>query len=131
MTEGAVAGVDWAKDAHEVLVADSEGERLWGQTVSHDEAGIARLCRTLVTLRVARVAVERPDGLLIERLLDAGLTVLAIHPNMVAAARHRFRAPAGSPTGSTHSCSASWPGPTATASARWLPTATRPKRSEH
>jgi transposase len=95
MAEGAVAGVDWAKDAHEVLVADGEGERLWGETVPHDEAGIARLCRTLVTLGVQRVAVERPDGLLIERLLDAGLTVLAIHPNMVAAARDRFRAAGG------------------------------------
>jgi len=95
MAEGAVAGVDWAKDAHEVLVADGEGERLWGQTVAHDEAGIARLCQTLVTLGVIRVAVERPDGLLIERLLDAGLTVLAIHPNMVAATRDRFRAAGG------------------------------------
>lgn len=95
MAEGAVAGVDWAKDAHEVLVADREGERLWGETVPHDEAGIARLCRTLVTLGVQRVAVERPGGLLIERLLDAGLTVLAIHPNMVAAARDRFRAAGG------------------------------------
>jgi transposase len=89
------AGVDWAKDAHEVLVADGEGERLWGETVPHDEAGIVRLCRTLVTLGVVRVAVERPDGLLIERLLDAGLTVLAIHPNKVAAARDRFRAAGG------------------------------------
>jgi len=95
MAESAVAGVDWAKDAHEVLVADGEGERLWGETVAHDEAGIARLCRTLVTLGVIRVAVERPDGLLVERLLDAGLTVLAIHPNMVAAARDRFRAAGG------------------------------------
>ena len=95
MTEGAVAGVDWAKDTHEVLVADSDGERLWGESVPHDEAGIARLCKTLVTLGVARVAVERPDGLLIERLLDAGLSVLAIHPNQVAAARDRFRAAGG------------------------------------
>jgi transposase len=95
MSDGAVAGVDWAKDAHEVLVADGDGERLWGETVPHDEAGIARLCRTLLTLSVVRVAVERPDGLLIERLLDAGLTVLAIHPNMVAAARDRFRAAGG------------------------------------
>ena len=89
------AGVDWAKDAHEVLVADREGERLWGETVAHDEAGITKLCRTLVTLGVVRVAVERPDGLLIERLLDAGLSVLAIHPNKVAAARDRFRAAGG------------------------------------
>jgi transposase len=94
MNEAVCAGVDWAKDAHEVLVADGEGERLWGETVRHDEAGIAGLCRTLVRLGVVRVAVERPDGLLIERLLDAGLTVLAIHPNKVAAARDRFR-PAG------------------------------------
>ena len=95
MAEGACAGIDWAKDAHEVLVEDGEGERLWGETVPHDEAGIARLCRTLATLGVIRVAVERPDGLLIERLLDTGLTVLAIHPNKVAAARDRFRAAGG------------------------------------
>jgi transposase len=95
MNEAVCAGVDWAKDAHEVLVADGDGERLWGETVRHDEAGIARLCRTLVTLGVVRVAVERPDGLLIERMLDAGLTVLAIHPNKVAAARDRFRAAGG------------------------------------
>ena len=94
MAQGAVAGVDWAKDTHEVLVEDADGERLWGETISHDEAGISRLCKTLVTLGVIRVAIERPDGLLIERLLDAGLTVLAIHPNKVAAARDRFR-PAG------------------------------------
>ena len=29
------------------------------------------------------VAIERPDGLLIERLLDAGLAVIAVHPNQV------------------------------------------------
>jgi transposase len=89
------AGIDWAKDTHEVLIADDDGERLWGESVPHTEAGIDRLCRTLVTLNVARVAIERPDGLLIERLLDAGLTVLAIHPNKVAAARDRFRAAGG------------------------------------
>lgn len=94
MVEGVCAGVDWAKDAHEVLVQDADGERLWAATVPHDEAGIARLCKTLVTLGVERVAIERPDGVLVERLLDAGLTVLALHPNQVAAARARFR-PAG------------------------------------
>ena len=93
---GAVcAGVDWAKDAHEVLVENAEGERLWGETVAHNETAIARLCKTLTAMNVTRIAIERPDGLLIERLLDAGLTVLAIHPNQVAAARDRFRAAGG------------------------------------
>jgi transposase len=92
--DGVCAGVDWAKDTHDVVVADGDGERLWAATVAHDEAGLNRLCRELVRLGVARVAVERPDGLLVERLLDAGLTVIAMHPNQVAAARPRFR-PAG------------------------------------
>jgi transposase len=95
MVEGAVAGVDWAKDAHEVLIADAEGERLWAATVPHDEAGIAKLCSALRTFNVDRVAIERPDGLLIERLLETGVSVLAIHPNKVAAARDRFRAAGG------------------------------------
>ena len=41
------------------------------------------------------VAIERPDGLLVERLLDAGLRILALHPNQVAAARDRFRVSGG------------------------------------
>jgi transposase len=94
MAEGACAGVDWAKDTHDVVVEDADGERLWAATVTHNEAGLTRLCEALVTLAVERVAIERPDGLLVERLLDAGLTVLAMHPNQVAAARLRFR-PAG------------------------------------
>ena len=40
-------------------------------------------------------AIERPDGLLVERLLDAGLRVLALHPNQVAATRDRFRVSGG------------------------------------
>jgi transposase len=94
MAAGVCAGVDWAKDSHDVVVEDGDGERLWAATVAHDEAGLGRLCRELVRLGVERVAVERPDGLLVERLLDAGLQVIAIHPNQVAAARPRFR-PAG------------------------------------
>jgi hypothetical protein len=41
------------------------------------------------------VAIERLDGLLVDRLLDAGVRVLALHPNQVKAARDRFRGSAG------------------------------------
>ncbi len=44
---------------------------------------------------MALVALERPDGLLIERLLDAGLTVIAVHPNQVKAMRPRYRVAGG------------------------------------
>jgi len=89
------AGVDWASEKHDVLVADETGERVLAATFAHDEAGLRSLCRTLVRLKVQLVAIERPDGLLIERLLDAGLGVMAIHPNQVAAARPRFRVAGG------------------------------------
>ena len=58
----------------------------------HQEEGIARLCRTLVEMGVERVAIERPEGVLVERLLEAGMVVIAIHPNQLKASRPRFRA---------------------------------------
>ncbi|MBV9007197.1 MAG: transposase [Solirubrobacterales bacterium] len=52
--------------------------------------GIRALCARPTRLRVALVALERPDGLLIERLLDAGLAVVAVHSNEVKAMRPRY-----------------------------------------
>jgi transposase len=92
---GACAGVDWASDKHDVLVAGEAGEVLLAATFEHSEAGISALCSAFVGLDVRRVAVERPDGLLVERMLEAGLCVLAIHSNQVKAARARFRAAGG------------------------------------
>jgi transposase len=89
------AGVDWASEKHDVLVCDETGKELFSATFAHDEAGLRSLCRTLVRLKVQLVAIERPDGVLVERLLDAGLRVLALHPNQVAATRPRFRVSGG------------------------------------
>ena len=89
------AGVDWASEKHDVLIADEAGEELLAAVFAHDGAGLRALCAALVRHEVAMVAIERPDGLLVERLLDAGLRVLALHPNQVAAARPRFRVSGG------------------------------------
>ncbi len=78
-----------------MLVADEAGKRLLSATFAHDEQGLRSLCRALVRLEVELVAIERPDGLLVERLLDAGLRILPMHPNQVAATRDRFRASGG------------------------------------
>jgi transposase len=96
---GSYAGVDWAAEKHDVFVADAAGEKLLAATFAHDEQGLRSLCRQLVRLGVELVAVERPDGLLVERLLDAGLRVLALHPNQVAATRDRFRVSGGKSDG--------------------------------
>ena len=92
---GNYAGVDWAADKRDVRVCDETGEELLAATFAHDERGLRALCRALVRLQVELVAIERPDGLLVERLLDAGLRVLPMHPNQVAAARARFRVSGG------------------------------------
>jgi transposase len=89
------AGIDCASDKHDVLVADDTGQQVAAATFAHDEKGLSALCRTLARLEVVLVAIERPDGVLVERLLDAGLRVLALHPNKVAPARDRFRVSGG------------------------------------
>lgn len=89
------AGVDWASEEHACCVVDEDGRILEGRRYRHDERGISALCARLLALEVELVSIERPDGLLIERLLDAGLRVIAIHPNQVAAMRPRFSAAGG------------------------------------
>jgi transposase len=85
-----VAGIDWASAEHALCVVDETGKRLRERLVPHDEAGIAGLCRELVELGVTRVAIERPDGILVDRLLETAVTVIAVHPNQAKAARDRY-----------------------------------------
>jgi hypothetical protein len=95
MSEARFAGVDWASEEHAVCVVDENGRIAEGRRFRHDEPGIRALCSRLVVLGVALVALERPDGLLIERLLDAGLSVVAVHPNQVKAMRPRYSVAGG------------------------------------
>lgn len=95
MGEGRFSGIDWASEEHAACVVDADGRIVEGRRYRHDERGIRALCTRLLELEVLLVAVERPDGLLIERLLDAGLHVISVHPNQVAASRPRFTAAGG------------------------------------
>jgi transposase len=83
------AGIDWAAEAHEICISE-EGRVAERFSATHDEKGIAALAAKLAKAAIVRVAIERPDGILVERLLAAGIEVLAIHPNQVKAARPRF-----------------------------------------
>jgi hypothetical protein len=63
-----------------VLIEDPAGEELLAATLAHDDDGVSALCAALVCFEVEVVAIERPDGRLVERLLEAGVRVLALHP---------------------------------------------------
>ena len=87
------AGIDWAKDEHALCVIEQSGRKILLEgRFAHQERGIAKLCLTLEDMGVERVAIERPEGILVERLLDAQITVVVIHPNQLKASRPRFRA---------------------------------------
>jgi transposase len=95
MSEERFAGVDWASEEHAVCAVDERGRIVEGRRYRHDEHGLRALCSRLLRLKVRLVALERPDGLLIERLLDAGLAVIAVHPNQVKANRSRYSVAGG------------------------------------
>jgi transposase len=93
------AGIDLASEEHRLCVVDAEGRRLEQRTIANDEQGLSLLCRRLVELGVTRVALERPNGLLVDRLLEAGLRVVPVHPHQLAAARDRYRTGGGKSDG--------------------------------
>jgi transposase len=78
-----------------VCVLEVDGEPLLQRGFTHDERNLDEMCELLVELEVRRIAIERPDGVLVEPLLEAGLVVLPIHPNQLKAARPRFLASGG------------------------------------
>lgn len=86
------AGLDWAKDYHAICVLDEAGRKVFEGRFAHEEDGLAGLCQELVEMDVRRVAIERPEGIVVERLLEAALVVIPIHPNQLKASRPRFRA---------------------------------------
>lgn len=88
----AICGLDWASEWHDICIADHDGRLLAQRRFTHDETGLGALITLLLEHDVALVAIERPEGLLVGRLLAAAIKVLAIHPNQVAAARDRYRA---------------------------------------
>lgn len=84
------AGVDWARDDHAVSVVDGRGREIARTMVEHTAAGLRDLAGFLGRHGVAEVAIERPDGPVVDTLLTAGLTVVVISPNQVKNLRSRY-----------------------------------------
>lgn len=91
-------GIDWAAETHAVCVLDGRGRVRSRWDVEHGRAGLAGLCQRLGRLGDpgdVRVAIERPSGLLVDTLVDAGVVVVPLHPNAVKACRPRYSAAGG------------------------------------
>ena len=92
---GVLVGVDWGCGAHAVCVIDAKGMVLDRFEVGHDRVGLAVLVTRLQkhgAPGVIPIAIERPSGLLVDALVEAGFVVTPVHPNVLKACRARYRA---------------------------------------
>lgn len=87
---GSTAGLDWAQDDHAVSVVDDRGRETERSAVEHSAAGLRALLDLLDRHEVSEVAIERPDGPVVDALLEAGITVVVISPNQVKNLRGRY-----------------------------------------
>lgn len=89
------AGLDWAAHNHAVCIIDETGAVREQFEVTHDAAGLRelllRLRRHARTPAQLSIAIERPSGLLVDALVEAGYPIVPIHPNIVKATRPRYR----------------------------------------
>lgn len=80
-------GVDWATQTHAVCVLDTAGKIKSQFTIEHTAGGFTDLLHRLGRLTGDRievpVAIERPDGRLVDALLEAGHPAVAVSPNAI------------------------------------------------
>ncbi len=92
------AGFDWAKDHHDVIIVDRGGKIVADFQIEHTVAGWRRWREQLERLggHVA-ACVETSQGVVVEQLLESGVTVYPVSP--ASAKRYRERkVPSGNKT---------------------------------
>jgi transposase len=84
------AGIDWASADHAVAIVDAAGVQCDRFSVEHRAADLRRLVNRLRRAGVVEVAIERPDGPVVDALIEAGLVVFVISPNQIKNLRSRY-----------------------------------------
>ena len=87
---GLTCGIDWARDDHAIAIVDPNGRQVHRGSVEHSSAGLRELVAVLARVGVTEVAIERPDGPVVDALLSAGVTVVVISPNQLKNLRGRY-----------------------------------------
>ena len=87
------AGLDWGSVEHAACVIDEHGAAIAQFEVTHTAKGLRKLLAQLARVAPAAqlpIAIERPSGLMVDTLVEAGHPVVPIHPNVVKACRPRY-----------------------------------------
>lgn len=79
-------GLDWAALVHAVCVMSAAGKVLAQFSIEHTAAGIALLLRRLAkygATDLVQIGIERPNGRLVDLLLEAGHPIIPVSPNAI------------------------------------------------
>jgi transposase len=92
------AGFDWARNHHDVIIVDRDGKIVADFQIEHTAAGWRRWREQLDSLGAGVAAcVETSQGVVVEQLLESGVTVYPVSP--ASAKRYRERkVPSGNKT---------------------------------
>jgi len=83
-------GIDWARDDHAVSVVNARGREIHRCSVEHSATGLREMLAALARHGAREAAIERPDGPVVDALLEAGITVVVISPNQIKNLRGRY-----------------------------------------
>ena len=82
--------IDWASEKHVGSIVDHSGRLLARYEFAHTAAGLTAMLGRFASHGVERVAIERPDGPVVETLIDGGFAVFVIHPRQLKNLRGRY-----------------------------------------
>lgn len=91
------AGFDWAGDHHDVIITDARGAVVCDLRMEHTAAGWQLWRQKIAAYPKLGVAIETSFGMIVEQLIDSGVTVYPVNPK--SAQRYRERKhPSGTKT---------------------------------
>ena len=88
-------GVDWGDRLHQVYVGDEDGKKVREMKLQESPEGLAEIGRWLDEKRAEGfelwAAIEKPQGRIVDFLLDHGVEVYPVNPKAVDRVRDRYR----------------------------------------
>ena len=74
------AGLDWAKDHHDVVILDTKGHKVDTFRFEHSAAGWRRWQKKISAFPDLAVAIETSAGMVVGNILDSGVAVYPVNP---------------------------------------------------
>jgi transposase len=82
-------GIDWADEKHDICILSQDGKIISRFTIPHSHDGFLHLKAVLQSLGKSQLCIERPDGLLVDFLVQQDWEIYLVPPRATAARRGR------------------------------------------